>query len=191
MYFIRQVPLMLTAMRGALGPVVLLMAFFNPNPAAFTLSLVIALFSDYFDGVIARRLGIATPNLRRLDSIADSVFYVCALIAAWHLHAELLAPYLGALAGLLAVEAVRYVYDYRKFGKEASYHMWSSKLWGLSLFYAFFVLLGEGQAGWPVSVAIYLGIAADLEGLAISAILRHWQTDVPTVIHAIRSRATV
>ncbi len=68
--------------------------------------------------------------------------------------------------------------------------MWSSKLWGLALFFAFFVLLGRGQAVWPVSLAIYLGIAADLEGLAISAILQHWQTDVPTLFHAIRSRAT-
>ena len=35
-----------------------------------------------------------------------------------------------------------------------------------------------------VLVAIFRGIAADLEGLAISMTLRKWQADVPTLWHA-------
>ena len=185
---LHRLPIALTLLRGILGPVVLALAFLGPAPAAFAACLVAALLSDYFDGVLARRLGIATPSLRRLDSAVDSVFYLCALVAAWHLHAALLRPYLPPLVALLAVEALRYVFDFQKFGKEASYHMWSSKLWGLALFAGFYVVLVRGEAGWPVAAAIYLGIAADLEGLAISAVLRRWQSDVPTLIHAIRRR---
>jgi len=180
------IPLALTALRALLGPVVLALAYLEPQATAFAVCLVLALLSDYFDGVIARRLGIATPNLRRMDSIADSMFYVCALLAVVHLHAHLLADYLLPLGGLIALELLRYVYDYRKFGKEASYHMWSSKLWGLTLFMGFYALLVYGTAGWPVSLALAIGILADLEGLAISMVLRHWQTDVPTVFHALR-----
>jgi phosphatidylglycerophosphate synthase len=66
---------------------------------------VVAFLSDIFDGILARRLGVATANLRRLDSAADSA---------------------------------------------------------------------------------YVGIAADLEGLAISLILLTWQADVPTIFHAYR-----
>jgi CDP-diacylglycerol--glycerol-3-phosphate 3-phosphatidyltransferase len=183
---LHRLPIALTFLRGALGAAVLTLAFLRPAPAAFAACLVAALLSDYFDGVLARRLGIATPSLRRLDSAIDSVFYLCALVAAWRLHAALLRPYLTPLAALLAVEALRYAFDFRKFGKEASYHMWSSKLWGLALFAAFFVVLVRGEAGWPVATAIYLGIAADLEGLAISAVLPRWQSDVPTLMHAIR-----
>jgi hypothetical protein len=40
-----------------------------------------------------------------------------------------------------------------------------------------------------VDIAIYAGIASDLEGLAISAILPKWQSDIPSVIHASRLRA--
>lgn len=189
---LHRLPMALTLLRGVLGPVVLALAFLRPVPLAFAACLVAALLSDYYDGVLARRLGIATPSLRRLDSAVDSVFYLCALVAAWHLHAALLRPYLAPLAVLLAVEAIRYAVDFRKFGKEASYHMWSSKLWGLALFAGFFVVLVRGEAGWPVATAIYLGIAADLEGLAISAVLPRWQSDVPTLLHAIRrSRGSV
>ncbi len=182
------IPLALTLIRAVLGPVLLVSAYVAPSAGVFAGCLIGALLSDYFDGVIARRLGVATPGLRRLDSIADSVFYVCALIAAWQLHAAQLESYLPSLAVLLALEVVRYLYDYRKFGKEASYHMWSSKLWGLALFVGFYALLVHGHAGWPVSLAIGLGIVADLEGLAISVVLPTWKNDVPTFFHALQLR---
>jgi phosphatidylglycerophosphate synthase len=184
-----KLPLALTLLRAALGPVVVVLALAHPANALFALCLILALLSDYFDGVVARRLGIATANLRRLDSVADSIFYVAALFAAWHLHSELLVAYLPILGVLVVLEIARYVLDFWKFGKEASYHMWSSKLWGISLFGGFFTLLVYEDAGWPVSLAIYVGLLADLEGLAISLVLSRWQTDVPTVFHAIRIRA--
>jgi CDP-diacylglycerol--glycerol-3-phosphate 3-phosphatidyltransferase len=183
-----RVPIALTALRGALGPAVVLLALVWPNVAAFAVCLTLAFLSDYFDGVLARRLGVATPTLRRMDSIADTVFYVSALFAAWYLQSSILRPYLLALLVLAAVEVARYAYDFLKFGKEASYHMWSSKLWGLTLVLAFFALLVYGRAGWPVSLAIYVGIAADLEGLAISRVLPRWTTDVRTIFHALNLR---
>jgi phosphatidylglycerophosphate synthase len=180
------IPMGLIVLRAVLGPAVLLLAFFNPNHLAFGTCLVLALLSDYFDGVIARRLGVATPNLRRMDSIADSIFYISALVAAWYLHGDLLKPHLLALALLGVIEVARYIFDYFKFGKEASYHMWSSKFWGLTLFIGFFALFVYEESGWPVSLAIYAGIIADIEGFAISVVLKQWKNDVPTIFHAIR-----
>ena len=187
------IPLALTALRAALAPVLLLLAYGQPEPLAFALCLVLAFLSDVFDGIIARRLGVATPGLRRLDSVADSLFYVAAIAAAWHLHAELLRPYALPLAALAALELLRYAVDYAKFRREASYHMWSSKAWGIALFVGFFALLVHGQGGWPVALAIGLGIGADLEGLLITALLPAWQSDVPSCVHAwrIRQRAAL
>ena len=77
---------LLTLLRMALAPVVLWLAFHRPSGPAFAACLAAAFVSDVFDGVIARRLHVATPGLRRLDSAADSVFYLAATAAAWHLH---------------------------------------------------------------------------------------------------------
>ncbi|HEX7977811.1 MAG TPA: CDP-alcohol phosphatidyltransferase family protein [Gemmatimonadaceae bacterium] len=187
--FASRTPIALTALRAALGPVVVLMALVWPNAAAFAVCLTLAFLSDYFDGVIARRLGVATAPLRRLDSIADTVFYLSALFAAWHLRSDILHPYVPALLALGTLEVARYAFDFLKFGREASYHMWSSKLWGITLVVAFFALLVYGRVGWPVALAIYAGIAADLEGLAISSVLREWRTDVRTIFHALELRA--
>jgi CDP-diacylglycerol--glycerol-3-phosphate 3-phosphatidyltransferase len=183
-----RVPLALTALRASLAPVVVALALAWPAPWAFGACLFAAFVSDVFDGIVARRLGVATPGLRRLDSLADSVFYLAALFAAWHLHADAIRAQAAPLAVLAVLEIARYAFDLRKFGKEASYHMWSSKLWGVALFAAFVALLVFGEDRVAVPVAIWIGVAADLEGLAISATLREWRTDVPTIWHARRGR---
>jgi phosphatidylglycerophosphate synthase len=149
---------------------------------------VLAFLSDIFDGIIARRLHVATPGLRRLDSIADSLFYLAAVFAAWHLHPSEIQQYFPELLVLAALELSRYALDLVKFGREASYHMWSSKLWGIFLFAGFISLLAFDVGGMPVALAIYVGIVADLEGLAISIVLPEWRTDVPSFVHAIRHR---
>ena len=185
-----RVPILLTLLRAALAPVFVVMALTAPSKVGFGLGLVAALLSDIFDGVIARRLGVATPGLRRLDSAADSLFYLAATFAVWRLHGEALSARATELIALAALELSRYLVDWMKFGREASYHMWSSKVWGLALFGGFLSILAFGIDGILVDAAILVGIVADLEGLLISAILKRWETDVPTFVHAWRRRAS-
>lgn len=182
------VPVALTGLRALLAPVVVVLALEAPWPAAFAVCLIAAFLSDVFDGIVARRLGVATPTLRRLDSAADTVFYGACVFAAWRLHPAAITDHVALLATLAALEALRYVFDFVKFHREASYHMWSSKLWGVALFVGFFGLLVFGDTGTPVTWAIVVGIVADLEGLAISVVMPRWQADVPTLFHALRER---
>lgn len=183
-----KIPLALTALRAFLGPLVLLLAILWPNHIAFGVCLTIAFLSDIFDGIIARKLNIATEGLRRFDSIADSIFYICAAGAAWLLHPQAIKDRMLAILILFALEMIRYALDYYKYRRETSYHMWSSKLWGIFLFLGFMSLLAFNTEGILVTLSIYMGIVADIEGLAISLILRNWVHDVPTIFHAFRLR---
>jgi CDP-diacylglycerol--glycerol-3-phosphate 3-phosphatidyltransferase len=185
---VSRIPIVLTALRALLAPVVVFLAIYYPSQSLFGTCLLIAFVSDIFDGILARRLNVVTPNLRRLDSIADSVFYIAAVFAVWHLYPAVIKDHLPELLILGSLEIGRYVFDFVKFKREASYHMWSSKLWGIFLFVGFFSLLALGMPGLPVTLAIYAGIIADIEGLAISMILPEWKTDVPTFVHALRNR---
>lgn len=166
----------------------LALALFAPSRGAFAACLVAAFLSDVFDGIVARRLGVATPALRRFDSLADSIFYAAATFAVWHLHRSAVSARWRPLAVLVMLEAGRYVLDFIKFKREASYHMWSSKLWGIALFAGFFSLLALGADTVLVDGAIYVGIVADLEGVAISILLPSWRSDVPSLVHAARLR---
>lgn len=183
-----RVPLALTGLRIALAPVMVLLAVYGPSATGFGFCLSIAFLSDVFDGIVARRLKVATPNLRRLDSVADTLFYLAAVFAVWHLHPAVITERLLSLGVLAALELLRYGVDFARFGREASYHMWSSKLWGILLFVAFFSVLVLDASGVPVSLAVYVGILVDLEGLAISMVLPEWRADVPTLVHALRLR---
>jgi phosphatidylglycerophosphate synthase len=191
MTIVTRIPLLLTALRALLAPVIVVLALFNPVPAALGICLSMGFLSDVFDGIIARRLGVATPDLRRLDSGADTLFYAAALFAAWHLYPQVIKENSIALVLLILLELGRYAVDLAKFGREASYHMWSSKAWGIVLFVAFLALLGFGYTGRWIAMALYVGIVADIEGLAISFVLVEWKSDVPSILHAIKFRDAV
>ena len=182
--------LALTGLRLVLGPVLVLMAAHDLAGAPAVLICLVAFGSDYFDGVLARRCGVDRAAVRRFDSATDTVFFLCAGWAAWLLHADLLRPWLPLVWAVLALEILRYALDFAKFRREAAYHAWSAKVWGLALFAALVVLLGWGRA-WPlVPLALAIGVLADLEGLAMTAILPVWTHDVRSVRHAWRIRAT-
>ena len=185
----RQVPILLTGIRGLLGPCVIACAYVRPDPTLLASCVVAAFLSDVFDGVIARRLGVATANLRRLDSIADSAFYLCALWAVWVLHPGIILANAAPLLVLAALEGARYFLDLWKFGREASYHMWSSKAWGVALCVAFVAVFAGGEPGPFPLLAIGIGMIADVEGVLVSLTLRSWRHDVPTIFHALRIRA--
>ena len=187
--YLERIPLLLTGLRAVLGPCVVALAHFAPDPAILAACVVLAFLSDIFDGAIARRLGVATAGLRRLDSIADSIFYLCAAWALWVLHPEIVRGNAVPLAALAVLEIARYALDLWKFGREASYHMWSSKLWGIALFAGFVAAFAAEDPGFWPALAVAVGIAADVEGLLISLALRTWRHDVPSIFHALRIAA--
>jgi phosphatidylglycerophosphate synthase len=182
------VPLALTWLRIVLGPCVIALALRWPQPGAFAVCLIAAFLSDIFDGILARRLGVATAGLRRLDSMADTIFYVCALAVIWLLHPAAILKNTVLLSILLGLEIARYLLDLWKFKREASYHMWSSKFWGIALFAGFLSVLVFQNDGVLVTAAIVIGIVADLEGLLISMTLTSSHHDVPSIIHALKIR---
>ena len=53
-----------------------------------------ALIGDILDGIIARQLGVATPLMRRADSIADLIFWLGVGTAIWLWRPEILRPHL-------------------------------------------------------------------------------------------------
>jgi CDP-diacylglycerol--glycerol-3-phosphate 3-phosphatidyltransferase len=184
-------PLVLTGSRVLLAPAMLVFAWFDPDPAAFGVCLALAFLSDVFDGILARRLGVATAALRRFDSVADSLFYAATLLAAWHLHASALKAEESWLVLLFALELFRYAFDFGKFRREAAYHLWTSKLWGILLFVGFYALLVWGKGGPLITVPIVWGIVVDLEGLAVSIVLPTWTNDVPSLWNAWRMRGAI
>jgi phosphatidylglycerophosphate synthase len=181
----------LTSLRLVLGPVLLWLVRGGSAGLPYIALCLLAFASDYFDGVLARRFGVDSAAVRRYDSATDTVFFLCAAWSVWLLHADLVRPYLWMVACVVMLEAARYLFDLIKFRREAAYHAWSAKAWGLSLFVALVALMGFGVATPWLPLTLALGIVADLEGLAISVVLPVWTHDVSSVWHAWRIREEV
>src|ERR1700744_6299800 len=102
---LRHLPLALTTLRLLLGPVALLLAIITGPRWLYFPILVIATLSDIFDGILARRLSVATPALRRYDSISDLIFYLFILAVAWKLNQPTIRENWFWLAIILVSEA--------------------------------------------------------------------------------------
>ena len=184
----RQIPWAMAGIRAALGPVVIAGEACSWN--GFTLAgiVITALVSDIFDGVLARRWGCDTAGVRLFDSMADTFFYVCVAIALWIGQPLVWRHNAGLLAGLVALEVMRFGLDFAKFRKPASYHSYLAKSWGLVMVIGVVAVFGSGRASPVLSVAVVLGIVCDLEGLAMSLMLPVWRKDVKTIWAAWRLR---
>jgi CDP-diacylglycerol--glycerol-3-phosphate 3-phosphatidyltransferase len=176
-----QVPWIMAAGRAALGPVLIAGEACGWNGLTLAGMVVTALLSDIFDGVLARRWGCDTGGVRLSDSMADTVFYLCAAVALWIGQPGLLRHYAAPLGTLLALEAMRLGLDFAKFGKPASYHSYLAKSWGLAMAVGLVAIFAMHRASAVFAAAMIVGIACQVEGLAMSAVLPVWRKDVKTL----------
>ena len=149
--------------------------------------LVSGFLSDIFDGVVARRFDVSTAGLRRLDSAVDTVFYLAAAFCAWRLQPAAIEANLLWIGLIIGTQVIDHLAELAKFGREASYHAWSARVWGLALFVALIALFASGS-GALLPVAAAFGLLSHTETLAITLVLPEWRHDVPTVFHAWRIR---
>ena len=150
--------------------------------------LTLATLTDVLDGVVARRLGVTTEWLRRADSLVDTTFYVFVAAATLVTAPDVFRTYAWGVGAVVALRLLRGVYDHRKFGKQAAYHMWSAKAWGLALLFGFTEVFLTGHGGFLFKAAIALGVLTNLEGLAASVVLPRWRHDLPSLFHAVAVR---
>jgi phosphatidylglycerophosphate synthase len=174
--------------RAVMGPIMVWLAL--GKVAGWSLSAIVLamLLDDIADGMVARRWGLDTPRLRLSDSCADTVFYLGTAAAVWVRAPGTLRANIWLITGLFALEGARYIFDFAKFGKAASYHSYLAKAWGLVLAIAIMCVLAWSGPGWAIGVAAVVGIVVNLEGAAMSLMLPHWQNDVKTLRVAMRIR---
>jgi CDP-diacylglycerol--glycerol-3-phosphate 3-phosphatidyltransferase len=184
----RQIPWLMAAGRALLGPVLIVGDRCGWNGFALATLIVTALVSDIYDGVLARRWHCDTPGVRLFDSMADTFFYACVVAALWMGQPVLWATWRTPVLSLVALEAARIGFDMLKFGKPASYHSYLAKTWGLVLAVAVVTVFALGHATVLMALAIALGVACNVEGLAMSLMLPKWRRDVKTLAIAWRMR---
>jgi CDP-diacylglycerol--glycerol-3-phosphate 3-phosphatidyltransferase len=184
------VPTLLVWFRLVAGPAILGLSWSLGEGSRFLCVGLLALgvLSDIFDGVIARRIGVATEGLRTFDSRVDLVFWLCVAAAVLYMHPPLVGSVWPMIAALAAMELTTHLVSFARFRREASPHHLLSKLFGLGLWALLTEMLLTGRGGWLQSAVFVLGVASQLEALAITLLLPTWRTDVRGVRQALALR---
>lgn len=182
----KNIPYLLIGFRFLLAPIMILLTYIYQDAVRgeLVIFLLLGILSDVFDGIIARKTGVSSEKLRRMDSQTDLIFWVSAGWCAWLLNPEIVIHNKYAIIMIFVMEGLTYLFSILKFGKETCTHAFLSKLWGITLFMAFVSIIGFGQAGWAFALAIVFAFISHIDVYLIILFLPKWTHDVPSCYHA-------
>jgi CDP-diacylglycerol--glycerol-3-phosphate 3-phosphatidyltransferase len=180
------VPNVLCAVRIVFCPVLVVLARFDLASWCLALMLLL-LLTDWLDGKLAKLWRQETTFGARLDSLADAVFYGCALAALVLLRGEVLRGEAVWIAAAGCCYLVSVAAGWLKFRRVPSYHTRLAKTCSLLMAVAITSILIDLSV-WPFRVAMAAVAVANLEATAITLVLRGSRVNVPSVFHALRVR---
>jgi phosphatidylglycerophosphate synthase len=183
------IPISLVIFRFLVAPFLLWDALDGTTSMWFMVAFVAAFLSDIFDGIIARKLSVSNAQLRQADSWADMTLYSFVVASAWLVHPDVVIACRLPLLSLLAAQLIWWIVNLVKYGQPASYHTYSAKLWGITLFIATMALFGFESAVIPLWISCIVGIIHSIEEIAMTMILPVWTHDVLSIFHALKLRS--
>lgn len=154
----------------------------------YIILLAVAAATDYYDGVLARKLKVETARLRQWDTIVDTIFFLGVLAGMWFAYPDIYIKHAWGIYSILGLELLRYIYDIAKFRRGASYHAYSAKTFGVSLLITTIAIMGFGCSEPFMPIALLIGVYSELEGLFMSFILKEWAYNIKHIGVAIKIR---
>jgi len=110
---------------------------------AFLISYIIIGSTDFFDGLVARKLNQVTELGKKLDSFADVFFYLSTAFFLYKIFPEVITPNLTFLWIVLSLFAITLIYSSIMFKKPILMHTqvlrFAAVMVGISMLSAFFI----------------------------------------------------
>jgi CDP-diacylglycerol--glycerol-3-phosphate 3-phosphatidyltransferase len=176
----RHVPNVLSSVRIACAPALLLLAIAGEEPA-YTWLLVPALLTDAADGWIARAWGLQSKLGARLDSLGDSFLWWAGLAGLLAFQRDVLLQHRWLIGTAVGAWLLENLLAWFRYGRLSSFHTRLSKVAGVLLGICIAEMFLFGALDWLLYVAVLSSIAASLEEMWLLALLPEWRADVPGV----------
>ena len=172
-------PNFVTALRIVGSPALVLLAYWQ---STFWLGLLVAflVFTEWFDGFLARKLHEATSTGARLDSIADAFFYSSILGAVAFLVPGQIIENSVWIGAAIASYLCSWLYSWIKFRRLPSYHTLLAKGAWLVVGPGIACLVAEWQT-WVFQLAMAVVVVANVEAMAITRRLREPRVNVLSI----------
>ncbi len=156
---------------------------------AFLATYLVLAFTDWIDGVLARRWKQKSALGAKLDTYADATLNLCLLAGVFWLCWQLLLTELLFIGIAVASYLVSSLYCLIKFRKLPAYHSYAAKLSQFLVVIAGIFLVLEWSV-WPLRIAAISVFLTNIETTMITAKLDVWQTDVLSIFKLHQNRRT-
>lgn len=181
------IPNMITSYRLVMFPVIMYFAL-SGKQNLFAVFILINLFTDFIDGIIARRLNMVTEIGAKLDSFADNFTYLLAVIGMLIFKMEDLRPHLVSFIGFVSINVLTVVISLIKFRKFPSFHGYMTKIGGY-IEGAFFISLFTLGFFLPLYyLMIVWGILGAIEHISIQLIIPEMRSNVKGIYWVLKER---
>ena len=183
----KHIPAALIAFRALMILVVPVLGWYG-HGALLALVILLATLSDIFDGIIARRLGVSTTNLRKADSTVDLFFWLASMTALYFLRPDDVMRNFIIIWYGIAAEIIEQLICLLRFHRMTATHARSAKFMGLCLLTGMIIMALGGSsvvAFWIIGIGITVSV---FDGCAIVVLLPYWEADVPSAWEAWRLR---
>ena len=178
---------MLIMMRFLIAGVLIVDAIDHHLSSAFLALFVFAVFSDYLDGFICRKIKMSSVQLSALDGYADAVLYLSAGFCIWLVYPDVVGKHRGLLSALLLFQIASWLFSLVRFGRITSYPTYRAKIWGAMLCLAIVEVLVRGS-GILTPLMVLVGGICIAEDVVITSIMPYWKTGVLNIQTALRLR---
>lgn len=153
------------------------------SATAVLVLMYIGMLSDVFDGILARKYGASTTQLRVQDTAIDLVFYLSIVYFAFTSNPDYILKNKILLLLIAALELLMYLTSLIRFKRLPSPHAILSKFWGIYIVIELTLILLKID-GVHFTIALFVGIIAHADRVFIYMLLPEWDHDIPTCYHA-------
>lgn len=184
----KNMPFLLIYCRAVIGILIGIITWigFHNTANLIVALMIIGLLTDIFDGVIARKLGVATQKLRVWDSNVDQFFWIIAIASVFYLNFPFIRVNYLPIAAIVILEALAYIVSYLKFNRTIATHSYLAKFWTMTLLAFLIDLTLNSDSNLPFKMCAVMGIISRIEIILIILRLKKWTTDVPSIFSVSR-----
>ena len=183
----RHVPNVISVARIVATPVLVYLALSNREDP-YKWLLLAALLSDIVDRLIARTFSFTSSLGSRLDTLADTLLWVAAIVGIWKFHPALVADYWLVIVLVLGFWAFEHALAMWRYGKLTSFHTHAIRAGAYTLGIFIMSMFLWGLQPWLLYLAATLSILGTVEELVIIALLPNWTSDVRGLYWVLKQR---
>ncbi|HUF37964.1 MAG TPA: CDP-alcohol phosphatidyltransferase family protein [Anaerolineales bacterium] len=161
-----RLPNRITAVRLLLVPLMWVFAVFQ-WPFFIGVGLILAGLTDILDGLAAKLLNQVSESGSKLDSVADFLVFLSAIIWIAMFRPEIISDHSTLASAAVLINLASLLVGWRKFRRFANLHLYSSKA-AAAAAYIFFIhafLIGDHRGLFYLATGLY--ILSSIEALVL------------------------